>query len=67
MGSNRGFGQQITKETAEARERDVSSHSCNITVVDAGEVHGEQMAAGVGLLCCLLLPLLGTALAQREL
>lgn len=54
-------GQQIKRDTAEARERDVPSNFCNITVVDAGEVHGEQMAEGAGLTCCLLLPLLESA------
>ena len=62
VGSKWVYGQQIKKETAEATERDVPSNFCNITVVDAGEVHGEQMAETAGLICCLL-PLLESALA----
>lgn len=62
MGSAWVDGQQIKKETAEATERDVPSNFCNITLVDGGEVHGDQMAARAGLMCCPLLPLLETAL-----
>jgi len=69
VGSKWVYGRQIKKETAEATERAVPSVFCNITVVNAEEVHGEQMAdrAGLGLERCLLLPLLESALGQRDL
>lgn len=67
MGSKWVYGQQMEKEAVETMERDVSSNFCNTTRVDAGEVPGEQMAESAGLMCCLLLPLLETALGYRDL
>lgn len=68
VGSKGVYGQRIKKEIAEATERHESSHFCNVTVVAAGEVHGEQTSARAGLVvCCLLPPLLEAALAWRHL